>query len=106
MFSKRELEGYLLIDHRDSPGISAELAAQTGMNPVPAGMKFESATVNCHVCQVLVVLNPKRTRSRGYCPRHDRYTCDTCEAVRVRTGVCKSFNEIIDEIVDKKAKGA
>jgi hypothetical protein len=105
--SKRDLEGYLLIDHTDSPGISAEVAAQAGNDTlaVPAGMKFQSATINCSHCQVLVVLNPKRDRSRGYCPKCDRYICDQCEAVRVQTGVCKTFNQMVDEIIEKAVKG-
>ncbi len=108
MFSKRELEGYLLIDHTDSPGISAQEATLAGKNTlaVPKGMKFQSATINCACCQVLVVLNPKRDRSRGYCPSADRYVCDLCEAARVQRGsCCGTFNKLVDQMIEKAARG-
>ena len=109
MFSKRELEGYLLIDHTDSPGISAQEAARAGENTlvVPRGMKFQSPTINCACCQALVVLNPDRTRSRGYCPSADRYVCDMCELARVQRGsCCGTFNRLADQAIEKAIKGA
>ena len=108
MFSKRELEGYLEIDHRESPGISPELAAKVGLGtiPVPAGTVLKTSTYNCSHCEALIILNPKRTRARGYCPKCDRYVCDMCEAERVRTGVCRPFKQVLDEFIDKSAKGA
>lgn len=107
MHSKRELEGYVLIDHRDSPGITPEQAALAGNGtmPVGRGMRFESATINCHVCKRLVILNPDRTRPRAYCPKHDAYSCDWCEAERVRTGECHPFQKVLDDFVDAAAKG-
>lgn len=107
IFSKRSLEGTLVLDHRDSPGLSEREAAQArlpGM-PVGRGSFFESPTISCSHCQAIVVLNPDRTRSRGYCPKCDAYVCDLCEAERVRTGVCRPFKQVIDEFVDKVEKG-
>lgn len=106
MFSKRELEGYLLIDHRESPGITQAEAAQAGRGTIPVGrgMRFESATINCSHCSRLVVLNPDRSRERGYCPKCDHYICDTCEATRVATGVCYPFKRRVAEFIDNAAK--
>lgn len=107
MFSKRELEGYLLIDHRTGDGITQNQAVDAGHEtlPVARGMVFQSPTINCSHCERLVVLNPDRSRSRGYCPKCDRYVCDQCEAERVRSGVCKPFKKVIDEFVDAAANG-
>ncbi len=111
MFSHRELEGYLLIDHKAGEGITPEQAAaanrKTGnpVIPVPRGMKFESATITCSHCQAMVVLNPKRDRSRGYCPKCDRYVCDFCESERVRTGICRPFKQGMEEYLEKISKG-
>ena len=71
MFSKRELEGYLMIDHRMGEGITPEQAARAGNGTIPVGrgMLFQSPTVNCSHCSRLIVLNPDRSRSRGYCPK-------------------------------------
>jgi hypothetical protein len=107
MFSRREREGELIIDHRDSPGISHEEAARVGRGiiPVPGGTRFHSATYNCSHCEALVVLNPKRTRPRHYCAKCDSDICDLCEAERVRTGKCRPFKQVIDEFIDQIEKG-
>lgn len=108
MFSKRELEGYLEIDHRDSPGITPEQArlAGRGTIPVGSGKKFQAPVANCSHCEAIVVMNPLRTRDRAYCGKCDRYICDLCEAERVRTGVCRPMKQVIDEFVDRAAKQA
>jgi hypothetical protein len=107
MFSKREMEGYVMIDHRDSPGFTQEEAARLGLGglPVGRGTLFQSPTITCHVCQAVVIINPDRSRSRGYCPKHNAYSCDACNAERVRTGICKPFQQVIDEFVDAAENG-
>jgi hypothetical protein len=45
MFSKREAEGYLLVDHRDSPGISAEQAAAVAAHPFVEELPFLAQSV-------------------------------------------------------------
>lgn len=66
MKSKRSHEGYLLIDHRSSPGTAK----------VAEGTAFESATITCCHCGSIYVLNPQRTRERGHCRKCDQYVCD------------------------------
>lgn len=107
MFSKRELEGYLLIDHSDSPGFTPEEAQAGGWGKtMPVGSKkFEFATYTCSHCQRMVVRNPGRERERGYCPKCDRIVCDECEAARVQTGICKPFSQVVDEYIENLAKG-
>lgn len=107
MLSRRELEGYLRIDHSNSPGFTAEEAIAGGRSSIGlrGGTVFESATITCSHCQRVVVLNPDRSRSRGYCPKCDHYVCDWCENERIRTGVCKPFKQVIDEVLTKAAKG-
>jgi hypothetical protein len=78
--SNRSQEGYLLVDHRNSPGIT-----QADLLTVPEPMRqqfmattgvFESPTMRCSHCGTMVVLNPQRTRARGYCAKCDHYICD------------------------------
>jgi hypothetical protein len=99
-------EGYLMIDHRASPGISEEFArANPGFRAVPEGRLFESATSTCSHCQRLIVLNPDRVRERGYCPKCNHYVCDRCEAVRVASGwECRSFERIMNESLEAAIK--
>lgn len=90
MLTKRSLEGYLLIDHSQSPG-----AGQ-----VPAGRKFESATVTCSHCHRIVVLNPDRSRERHHCRRCDHYICDWCAAA----GECQPMNKTLDRLQEQASR--
>lgn len=78
----RAKEGYLHIDHRASPGTKE----------IPGGSQFESATATCAHCNTVVILNPNRSRPRGYCRKCDDYICDQCQA-----GDCYSFNQRLDD---------
>jgi hypothetical protein len=71
-------EGLLTIDHRNSPGVSEELVRASGKNApvIGAGQLFESPTITCAHCNTVVILNPDRTRPRGYCRKCDQYVCD------------------------------
>ena len=86
MRSLRSLEGYMLIDHSQSPGVSDALMVAQGLPAGSGRIRFESATFTCSHCETVVILNPDRERSRGYCPRCDHYVCDNCEAARVASG--------------------
>lgn len=110
VFSKRSLEGYLEIDNTNSPGISLELAARShsgskAVIPQEANRRLQAITKKCSHCPAIVVLNPDRTRARGYCPKCDGFVCDACETSRVLTGVCRPWRQQIDEWYDAAAKG-
>lgn len=92
-----------MIDHRAGDGISTDLARSVGNGTIPVrgGGIFESATITCSHCQRGVVLNPDRSRARGYCPKCDHYICDSCEAARVASGgACRTFKQIADDHVE------
>lgn len=76
MQTKRRHEGYFLVDHRNSPGLSPELLASIGADPRAGKGLFESATITCAHCGVVVVINPERSRARGHCRSCDHYVCD------------------------------
>jgi hypothetical protein len=95
--TKRSREGELLIDHRASPGLTAEQVGAFAP-AVPKGEVYESAVSVCAHCQAAVILEPKRTRAREWCAKCDRYICDDCAAVMARTLVCRSAARRIDEI--------
>ena len=106
MASLRRHEGYLLLDHRESPALTEqELRAVTPVLPPGAGRGvFEAPTITCSHCQVVVVINPSRTRERAYCAKCDHYICDTCGRVMTRTGICRPFTQIADELLAKASK--
>ena len=91
MFTQRSREGYLLIDHSDSPGVTAEFV-QRRAPVVGAGQKYESGTITCLHCNAIVILNPMRTRPRGFCRRCDGYVCDNpwCNSE------CRPFKQLLD----------
>ena len=83
MSSLRDKEGYLLIDHRASPGLPADIARQSGFDPkfTSEGGILEASTMTCSHCTNSVVLNPERIRKREYCQKCDAYICDACHAL-------------------------
>lgn len=104
-FSQRELEGYVRIDHRDSPGFSEVEMLQSGMPLVRRGAMFESSTMTCSHCQRIVIMNPKRTRARAHCFGCDHFICDGCEYERVQLSKpCKPMKQIIAEHIEDVIK--
>jgi hypothetical protein len=102
IFSKRELEGYLLIDHSDSPGLTeaeAKRGARTSLLPfVGAGQKLETPTQSCSHCERIVIINPKRTRHREWCRSCDHYICDVCGFEAREPGyVHKSYKQKMED---------
>lgn len=98
MSSLRHHEGYILIDHRDSPGVDAVNINQVDTPIVGPGATYESATYTCSHCHRIVVINPKRTRERPYCARCDHRICDQCDGVRNNSVVtCLPMNAILDK---------
>ncbi len=104
--SKRSLEGEILIDHRSGPGLPEEVARFIGVDPkyVRAGTTYESATNTCAHCQATVVINPERTRERGWCPKCDKYLCDECTFRLARTLECRNIERVFDALDDLIAK--
>lgn len=86
-------EGYLVIDHRASPGIKSE------SNPLLGeGKFFEAATLSCNHCRCSVIMNPDRIRVRGHCPKCDEYLCDGCMAAYNANFICKPFEQVVMEV--------
>jgi hypothetical protein len=96
MKSKRSQEGYLLVNHKDSPG---------GFGS-PGGVMVELPTFTCSHCQRIVMMNIQRTRDRGYCPKCDHYLCDTCEAARAAGGTCYTYKQYLDELQNAAVKAS
>lgn len=102
MRTKRSAEGYVLIDHRNSPGITPEFIRANNLDApaVGAGQVFESALNVCGHCGADVILNPKRTREREWCFTCDKYICDGCGASRKLGIKCVSYNQRLDDVFD------
>ena len=103
--SKRMSAGYLMIDHRHSPGLSDDQIAQSGLPPGAGRGLYEEAFVSCSHCQAVILLRHDRTRPRAHCSGCDRYICDGCEFKRVNLGEgCKTAAQQIDEILERAIK--
>lgn len=98
MRSKRSREGELYIDHRASPGLTAEDVGAFGGPVVKRGEVYESAIIVCGHCQAAVILEPKRTRDRGWCSKCDAYLCDDCTELLARTLQCESIVRRLDDL--------
>jgi hypothetical protein len=107
MKSLRSLEGYMLIDHRCSMGVPEEVMLSQGL-PKDAGKKesvWESATVTCNHCETQVVLNPDRSRARGFCTHCSHYLCDECEAKRFLGAPCYPFKARVADYLEAVDRG-
>lgn len=99
MPSLKQHAGYLIIDHSDSPGVTvADVAHVPGAVAVAAGHMFEADVLTCSHCERGILLNPARVRARGYCPKCDHYVCDSCHAIRVKTGACVPMRKVLDQV--------
>ena len=94
-------EGYLMVDHRASPGIPAEKALRLGYHPsqVAEGQMFEAATYGCPHCGASVVKNPLRVRERAFCFQCNSNICDDCNVARIHPDyVHHTMQEIVDKV--------
>jgi len=97
MKSVRELEGYLMLDHRHGAPVPDEVVVHAGL-PVGAGRGlFESATYTCKHCQRVIVLGMNREKPATFCRGCQHMICDPCAAEKHRTGVCRTFDQVIEE---------
>jgi len=78
--SPRQLhEGYLMLDHRASPGLTPEESVSLGYGVSASGEKlYEAKTNHCSHCGTVVIMNPQRTRERSFCQACSKYICDNC----------------------------
>jgi hypothetical protein len=100
-FSQRSQEGYLMVDHRASPGINSSKFQCMGL-PLKEGSVVEVATLTCSHCKTVCIRNPLRVRDRGYCIKCNHYICDGCAIALKVTGVCRPWNQVVDEVMDGK----
>lgn len=74
-------QGYLEIDHSQSPGIPEHLAGEwkaRGLIVAGPGETLKRDTWLCPHCNAIVVKNPDRTRPREVCRRCMKVVCDKC----------------------------
>lgn len=103
----RELEGELLIDHRNSPGVPAELLHAAGL-PTEAGRGvYEAPIYTCGHCQagVFVVVTAFGGREKRYvCGGCKHVLCDACAKQKSLTGICTPFEAKIDAYLESVEK--
>ena len=94
--------GYLVIDHRNSPGMPAGVVRAAGIAApiVVAGQLFESETITCAHCNkpfALRIPNGPGQVDIGYCRKCDRYLCDApaCNAE------CTPYIKILDVLQER-----
>lgn len=82
MFAQKSREGYILIDHRASPGFTEEQAQTLNLpfHLTKEGKVFETGSLTCSHCKNAVLKNPLRQRERAHCHKCNHYICDLCEA--------------------------
>lgn len=100
----QDLEGELLLDHRNSPGIPVEMLRQAGL-PEEAGRGlYRCPTYTCAHCQRGV---PVVVKAFGF--RETRYVCGGCRKVlcpecaqrKALTGLCEPFELKIEQYLSQ-----
>ena len=95
--------GYLMIDHRASPGLPEDVARKSGFLPELAKecKLFEASTLTCAHCKTVVVKNPFRVREREQCFKcNNHYICDFCaSAARHPDYVHVPFSKFADVVL-------
>ena len=104
MKTLRSHEGYFLVDHRQSPGLSEEQVLAQGLPPGAAHGIFEAPTYTCGHCNAVVVMHPDRQRARAVCFDCFQRICDGCEAIRQRTLQCHSMARVIEHVIEQTLK--
>ena len=102
MAGKPRREGYLLVDHTFSPGVTPDALQAAGVPGVAVGAdrKMEFGTATCCHCNAVVILNPLRVRARNYCAKCDQYVCDN-PACNLE---CRNFDRLLDYVQNENAK--
>jgi hypothetical protein len=97
-------DGELCVDHRASPGLPSTLAQELGMvgEPTGEGSVAYFRVLACNHCGGAQLMNPLRTRDRGYCRLCDHYICDVCEIARKEAGY---IHRTIDELTELITSG-
>jgi hypothetical protein len=102
----RPSEGYLIVDHSASPGITPDELHAVGLDPtlaVPEGRRLEAATNTCAHCGTVVIKNPFRIRPRGNCRKCNRFICDKPECNFECTPLDKTFDYLQEQAFRKEA---
>lgn len=102
MTSLGRQQGYLLVDHSNSPGIPEDLArkwAAQGSVVKPGSTVLEADSYTCAHCQFIIVKNPKRLRPREVCRKCMAVVCDRASCVLE----CQPFEMLIEKVTSGKA---
>lgn len=100
-------EGYLLIDHSASPGLSEEFMRANNLKGpvVPGGRSFESSIYTCPHCSRDILMHHERTRDRSYCFKCDSYICDNCGLLMKLGGDHVTYQSRLDSLYTAISNG-
>jgi hypothetical protein len=101
-------DGYIMIDHRASPGMPEDVLRQAGidMPAVGEGQVMECAIMVCRHCQQPYIRNPARARERASCMKcGGKYICDLCEFESRQPGyVHRPFLKVVDDAREQASR--
>lgn len=102
-------EGYFVVDHRASPGMTEAQALACGYDPAQCreGKVYETKLLTCRHCKTAAKKNPFRLRPRESCTKcGGKYVCDFCYARMQEPDYDHTpFEKLVDLAMDSAAKG-
>lgn len=96
----QDREGILLLDHRNSPGVPAEMLRQAGLPDSAGRGLYETPIYTCAHCQagVPVIVKAFGVREHRFvCSGCQKVLCNRCALRKSVTGLCEPFEKKVDE---------
>lgn len=104
MESLKRHEGYMYIDNSNNEGVDDAVMIALGYTAGSGKGVYESATYTCSHCHSIVILEPKRTRERGFCRGCGQRICDACNIIRAQNFECLTMNAKIEALQELDVK--
>lgn len=98
----QDLEGELVIDHRNSPGVPDEILEQAGLPTGTGRGLFEAPIYTCNHCQqgVTVIVKAFGLREKRFvCSICRKVICEDCAKEKALTGVCVPFEAKVEAVL-------
>jgi hypothetical protein len=106
LLTKKSREGYIFLDHRNSPGLPEDIALEAGFDPAlcVSGQQMEVASLTCAHCGRVTPKSVYKGREYAECIKCDHYVCNVCAVEASKPDyVHLSFRQFVDKTADYAA---
>lgn len=107
MKTQRGKAGWLMLDHRESPGLSEAEIRRKGMGLKEGAGRglHETNVLHCAHCTKGMVVHPLFMIDLPFCALCDAHICDQCKTAQVVSGRHLPFSKVADLFQEAALKG-